>query len=76
MVVFIKDAIIWEFKVYDPKKEKSLEDTVQKALEQIEDKKYETVLIQKGAARERIRKYGFAFKGKEVLIGTLNGMAV
>ena len=63
------DAIIIEFKVFNPKKEKSLEDTVKSALDQIEDKDYEAGLIAKGFKTENIRKYGFAFKGKEVLIG-------
>lgn len=63
------DAVIIEFKVFDPKKEKTLEDTVQSALTQIEDKKYETALLQKGIAGGQIRKYGFAFEGKQVLIG-------
>lgn len=63
------DAIILEFKVLNPRREKSLEETVQEALRQIEAKQYETALVQKGIPRERIRKYGFAFEGKKVLIG-------
>ena len=63
------DAIILEFKVQDPDEEKELADTVKAALEQIEDRKYETALITKGIPKERIRKYGFAFRGKDVLIG-------
>lgn len=62
------DGIILEFKVFQPRKEKSLEDTVRAALKQLEEKKYETVLVSKGIPKERIRKYGFAFRGKEVLI--------
>ncbi len=62
-------AIILEFKVFDPDVETSLADTVRKALNQIEIKKYETVLLQKGIPADRIRKYGFAFCGKDVLIG-------
>lgn len=64
-----RDAYILEFKVYNPKKETSLEETVEVALKQIEDRAYEDVLIAKGIAKERIRKYGFAFAGKEELIG-------
>ena len=63
------DAIILEFKVYDADEESSLQDTVKAALQQIEDKKYATVLEVKGIPAEKIRKYGFAFKGKDVLIG-------
>ncbi len=63
-----KNAIIIEFKVHNPKKEKSLEETVETALKQIEDKKYESVLIAKGFERKCIKKYGFAFEGKMVLI--------
>ncbi len=63
------DAIILEFKVHDSDDGNTLMDTVQKALEQIERKKYSAMLEAKGIAPERIRRYGFAFKGKTVLIG-------
>jgi len=39
------------------------------ALNQIEDKQYETELIARGVPKENIRKYGWAFHGKEVLVG-------
>ena len=65
-----KDAgIIVEFKVYQPKKEKCLEDTVRAALRQIEEKRYESALVMRGVDKGNIRKYGFAFRGKNVLIG-------
>ena len=63
------DALIMEFKVHDPDEEDSLDETVQEALQQIEDKKYEQTLLDAGIPKEKIRKYGFAFKGKKVLIG-------
>ena len=63
------DVIIMEFKVQEAK-EKDLSDTVAAALAQIRDRKYETAMTEKGIPRERIRKYGFAFRGKEVLIGS------
>jgi hypothetical protein len=63
------DAIIIEFKVYDSEDEKDLKDTVQDALRQIEEERYEETLIAQGIPAERIRKYGFAFEGKRVLVG-------
>lgn len=63
------NAYIMEFKVRDPEDEKDLSATVQSALRQIDDKKYDTVLAKKGFPADKIRKYGFAFQGKEVLIG-------
>ena len=64
------DAIIIEFKVYRPQKEKRLEDTVKAALLQIEEKQYAASLEAKGIPSGRIRTYGFAFEGKNVLIGS------
>jgi len=64
------DAMIFEFKVINKRKgENDLEDTVAAALKQIEDKKYEQILLDKGIKKEKIRKYGFAFEGSRVLIG-------
>ena len=65
-----KKAFIFEFKVLDADdEEKTLEDTLANAHKQIEEKNYEAELIAEGFAPEQIRKYGFAFKGKECLIG-------
>ena len=62
-------AIILEFKVHNPRREQTLEDTVKVALKQIEEKKYGEALETKGIRPERIRSYGFAFEGKTVRIG-------
>ncbi len=66
---FTDDAIIIEFKVQE-KEEEGLFDTVKKALQQIDEKCYQSNLTAKGIPQERIRKYGFAFCGKRVLIGS------
>ena len=63
------DAIILEFKVFNRRRENSLEDTVNSALDQIEKMRYAEKLVERGIPKERIRRYGFAFRGKEVLIG-------
>lgn len=63
------DAVIIEFKVFNARKEKNLEQTLENALDQIREKQYESSLIEKGIPAEKIRKYGFAFEGKRVLIG-------
>ena len=61
-------GIVIEFKVINPRKENSLEETVEAALQQIKEKDYDAELIKRGVDKENIHHYGFAFKGKEVLI--------
>ncbi len=63
----LPDAIIIEFKVQDTE-ETELTETVRSALKQIEERDYQASLIARGIPEERIRKYGFAFCGKRVLI--------
>ena len=62
-------AIIMEFKVHNSKKEKTLEETVDHALDQIETMNYDAQLFARGFERKEIRHYGFAVEGKKVLIG-------
>ncbi len=61
-------GIVIEFKVINPRKEKSLEETVEAALKQIEEKNYDAELINRGVKKENINHYGFAFEGKTVII--------
>ena len=63
-------AIIIEFKVCSRMKTESLEEAVQSALKQIQEKNYDAELLAQGIPTDRIRHYGFAFEGKKVLIGT------
>lgn len=62
------DGMVLEFKVIEPETEKNLQDAVASAINQIINKKYAVVLEEKGVSKDRIRVYGFAFRGKEVLI--------
>ena len=62
-------AVMMEFKVFDPRREQTLEDTVAHARQQIVEKGYVAGLVGRGIAPERIRTYGIAFRGKEALVG-------
>lgn len=55
--------------VRDSYEVRSNEKTVLNAHKQIEDKNYDADLMERGIAKENIRHYGFAFRGKKVLIG-------
>lgn len=72
------EGIILEFKVVAPETEKGLDDTAQAAIRQIINKKYAVTLEEKGISREKVRIYGFAFRGKEVFIdgGYLNDFVI
>ena len=65
----MNNAYIFEFKVQDSMEEKTLEETVAVALNQISEKNYDAGLLARGIKKEKIRHYGFAFCGKNVLIG-------
>ncbi len=58
------NSFIMEFKVYKEQKEKTIEETIENAKKQIEEKKYEESLNTRGFTN--ITKIVFAFKGKEV----------
>lgn len=60
-----KAAFVLEFKVFNPRKEKTLEDTVANALQQINEKDYDCELLSRGIQKENIFHYGFAFEGKK-----------
>lgn len=59
-----ENSFIMEFKVLENKEEKTIEETVENAKKQIEEKGYEQNLIERGFGN--ITKMVFAFKGKEV----------
>ena len=60
------NSFIMEFKVYKENKEKTIEETIENAKKQIEEKKYEQNLKERGF--KNITKMVYAFKGKEVKI--------
>ena len=66
---FTEQAYVLEFKVHDPEEEESLQETVQAALMQIQEKQYDAELLELHIKSEQIHHYGFAFEGKTVLIG-------
>ena len=53
-----------------PKKRTHQKRQPKNELKQIKEKAYDEELIKRGLKQENIRHYGFAFKGKEVLIDT------
>lgn len=61
-------AIIIEFKVRNKRREHTLEDAALSAVNQIEERQYDAQLLERGMKKDRIRYYGIAFDGKEVLI--------
>jgi len=66
----VDPAIVLEFKVFDKNRgEKTLEDTLANALDQIRDRRYVADFEVRGIAAERIHCWGIAFCGKEVLVG-------
>lgn len=60
------NSFIMEFKVLENKEEKVIEETIENAKKQIEERKYEENLKERGFTN--ITKMVFAFKGKEVKI--------
>jgi hypothetical protein len=55
-----------EFKAVDPEDNETVPDAVAAALKQIEEKKYETELMEKGI--KKIKKLAVVFSGKEVYV--------
>ena len=62
-------AIAMEFKVYNSRKEQTLDETVRSALQQIKDKPYDAELLAQGFEKTQIHHYGFAFQGKVLIAG-------
>ena len=60
------NSFIMEFKVFKEEKEKDIEETIENAKKQIEQKQYETNLRERGF--QNITKMVFAFQGKNVKI--------
>ncbi|SFG30892.1 AAA family ATPase [Oribacterium sp. WCC10] len=67
------NAVIIEFKSKRRSDNgRTLDELCDIALKQIEDKKYETELLEAGYSKDRIIKLAFAFEGKELLIKKSN----
>ena len=64
------NSFIMEFKLYSEDKEESIEEIIETAKKQIEEKGYETNLKERGFTN--ITKIVFAFKGKEVKMEVVN----
>lgn len=63
------NAVIIEFKSKRrSEKGKSLDELCDMALKQIKDMKYESELLSAGYEKNKIKKFAFAFEGKELLI--------
>ena len=62
------NSFIMEFKVLEDEEEKTIEETIENAKKQIEEKKYEENLRERGFTN--ITKMVFAFRGKEVKMQT------
>ena len=63
------DAFILEFKVRSDKKEANLQETLEAAHRQMEERHYEAELLDRGIRKEKICRYALVFQGKNVLIG-------
>ena len=61
-----KIGYVIEFKTINTRKNETIETATETALKQIEEKKYETELIERGI--HRIKKLAIVFKGKEVVV--------
>jgi len=57
-----------EFKSVDTDENGTVPAAVESALKQIEDKKYETELLERGIDSANIKKLAVVFKGKEVFV--------
>ena len=63
------DAYILEFKVRQPGREATLEETLHNAKLQITAKAYDRELVKRGIEKRRIHALGIVFDQKKVLIG-------
>ena len=61
-------GIILEFKIFNKRREKDINDTANVALKQIYEKHYKEELVKKGVSENNIYCYGVAFQGKLVAI--------